>query len=72
LRIITLFRYLLPAKRITVCGGREPNLRELQSWMFMAGASGTMVGNYLTTSGRERETDLQMFVDTEVVINECK
>jgi biotin synthase len=72
LRIITLFRYLLPAKRITVCGGREPNLRELQSWMFMAGASGTMVGNYLTTSGRERETDLQMFVDTEVVINACK
>lgn len=72
LRIITLYRYLLPEKRITVCGGRETNLRELQSWMFMAGASGTMVGNYLTTSGRERETDLQMLCDTGVTINECK
>jgi len=72
LRIITLFRYLLPGKRITVCGGRETNLRELQSWIFMAGASGTMVGNYLTTSGRERETDLQMLKDTEVKINVCR
>ncbi|MDT8420707.1 MAG: biotin synthase BioB [Desulfuromonadales bacterium] len=71
LRIITLFRYLLPEQRITVCGGRETNLRELQSWIFMAGASGTMVGNYLTTSGRERETDLQMLKDVEVTINEC-
>ena len=71
LRIVTLYRYLLPDRRITVCGGRETNLRELQSWIFMAGASGTMVGNYLTTSGRERETDLQMLKDVEVTINEC-
>lgn len=72
LRIITLYRYLLPRKRITVCGGREQNLRELQSWMFMAGASGTMVGNYLTTSGRDRDSDLQMLADAEVTINACK
>lgn len=72
LRIITLYRYLLPAKRITVCGGREKNLRDLQSWMFMAGASGTMVGNYLTTSGRDRDQDLEMLRDTEVIINACK
>ncbi len=71
LRIIALYRYMLPAKRISVCGGREPNLRDFQSWIFMAGASGTMVGNYLTTSGRSRETDLQMFTDAEVVINVC-
>ncbi len=72
LRIICLYRYLLPQKRITVCGGREPNLREFQSWIFMAGASGTMVGNYLTTSGRDRETDLQMIIDAEVVVNACQ
>lgn len=71
LRIICLYRYLLPDKRITVCGGREINLREFQSWIFMAGASGTMVGNYLTTSGRDRDTDLQMLKDAEVVINAC-
>ncbi len=69
LRIIALFRYLLPEKRISVCGGREKNLRDFQSWIFMAGASGTMVGNYLTTSGRDREIDLQMFKDAEVMID---
>ncbi len=71
LRIIALFRYLLPTRRISVCGGREPNLRDFQSWIFMAGASGTMVGNYLTTSGRDREADLQMFLDAEVEIHGC-
>ncbi len=71
LRIICLYRYLLPDKRLTVCGGRETNLREFQSWIFLAGASGTMVGNYLTTSGRDRETDLQMIEDAEVTINAC-
>ena len=71
LRIICLFRYLLPQKRITVCGGREKNLREFQSAIFMAGASGTMVGNYLTTTGRNRDIDLQMIADAEVVINAC-
>jgi biotin synthase len=69
LRIIALFRYLLPDKRISVCGGREKNLRDFQSWIFMAGASGTMVGNYLTTTGRDRQMDLQMFKDAEVTID---
>jgi biotin synthase len=71
LRAIVLFRYYLPTTPIKICGGREPNLRELQSWIFMAGASGTMIGNYLTTSGRDRETDLQMIRDAEVEIDAC-
>jgi biotin synthase len=71
LRIIALFRFLLPRTPISVCGGREVNLRDFQSWIFMAGASGTMVGNYLTTSGRDRETDLQMFQDAEVEVHAC-
>jgi biotin synthase len=71
IRIVCLFRYLLPKKRITVCGGREVNLRDFQPLIFLAGASGTMVGNYLTTSGRDRGSDLQMFRDAEVRINVC-
>lgn len=63
LRAIAMFRFVLPRARISVCGGRGPNLRELQAWIFTAGASGTMVGNYLTTTGRDRETDLQMIAD---------
>ena len=72
LRIIALFRIVHPKKRISVCGGREPNLRNFQSWIFMAGASGTMIGNYLTTRGRDQEADLQMFRDAEVTINVCR
>jgi len=71
LRVIALFRYLMPSQSISVCGGREPNLRDFQSWIFMAGASGTMIGNYLTTSGRNREIDLQMFKDGEMVTHGC-
>ncbi len=70
-RIIALFRYFMPRNRIAVCGGREHNLRELQSWIVMAGASGTMVGNYLTTTGRCEDTDRQMFADMEVRIDAC-
>ena len=72
IRIIALFRYMLPTKEIAVCGGREHNLRELQSWIFMAGASGTMVGNYLTTSGRDLQTDMLLLQDTEVQADACQ
>lgn len=63
LKTIAIYRLILPAKRITVCGGREKNLRDLQSWIFFAGANGTMIGNYLTTLGRNVDTDLAMFSD---------
>ncbi len=63
LRTIALYRFILPDKQISVCGGREKNLRDLQSWMFLAGASGTMIGNYLTTTGRAAEQDWQMLRD---------
>jgi biotin synthase len=69
LKIIALFRYLLTDKKISVCGGREKNLRDFQSWVFMAGASGIMVGNYLTASGRDFRADMQMFKDGEVEIH---
>jgi len=63
LRSIAMFRFLLPRARISVCGGREVNLREYQSWIFSAGASGMMIGNYLTTSGRDAASDLQLIRD---------
>lgn len=71
LKTIALFRFVLPKKKISVCGGREKNLRDLQSWIFMAGASGTMVGNYLTTAGRPVEVDRQMVSDLELDTASC-
>lgn len=71
LQIIAIYRFLLPGKRLSVCGGREKNLRELQSWMFMAGANGTMTGNYLTTPGRAPELDRRMLKDLEMPVTGC-
>lgn len=71
LHTIALYRLILPAKKITICGGREKNLRDLQSWMFLAGANGTMIGNYLTTSGRDEAQDRLMLKDLELEIAAC-
>lgn len=68
---IAIYRLLLPDKMITVCGGREKNLRDLQSWMFFAGANGTMIGNYLTTTGRNTDDDWQMLRDLELDVEGC-
>jgi biotin synthase len=71
LAAIAIFRFMLPRARISVCGGREANLRDLQSWIFMAGASGTMIGNYLTTTGRPPEQDWQMLKDLNLEVSTC-
>lgn len=63
LKIISIARFLLPDKELKVAGGREVCLRDLQSWIFFAGADSTMIGNYLTTYGRKPELDHQMVRD---------
>ena len=63
LKIIAIARFLMPDKEIKVAGGREKVLRDVQSWIFFAGADSTMIGNYLTTYGRSPEADHQMVRD---------
>jgi len=63
LKTIAVYRLVLPSKEIMVAGGREVNLRDLQPLMFVAGASATMLGNYLTTNGADPKRDLQMIRD---------
>lgn len=63
LKTIACFRLILPRQEIMVAGGRTVNLRDLQSMVFMAGASALMVGNYLTTLNQPVEKDLQMLKD---------
>jgi len=60
LKIISLFRYILPHKEIRVCGGRMQILGEFNSMVFLAGADSLMIGNYLTTSGRNYEADTRL------------
>jgi biotin synthase len=63
LKIISIARFVLPTAELKVAGGREKVLRDLQSWIFFAGADSTMIGNYLTTYGRKPEMDHQMVMD---------
>jgi biotin synthase len=63
LRLIALYRFILPRTDIKIAGGRVLNLRDMQSWMFYAGATAILSGNYLTTAGRAVEDDLQMIKD---------
>ncbi len=60
LKIISLFRFVLPDKEILICGGREANLKQLHPLVFFAGASGIMTGNYLTAKGREPMDDKKL------------
>ncbi len=57
LKIIGLFRWILPTQDLLVCGGREDNLKELHPYVIHAGANGIMTGNYLTRDGRTVEKD---------------
>lgn len=63
LKTIACFRFVLPRQEIMIAGGRTANLRDLQSLIFLAGASALMVGNYLTTLNQPVERDLQMLKD---------
>lgn len=63
LKIIALYRFMLPKKDIVICGGRHVNLRDMQCLIFAAGANGMMIGNYLTTMGRPQDEDLKMIRD---------
>jgi biotin synthase len=63
LQTIAVYRMLIPTANIMVAGGREVNLRDLQSWAYHAGANATMVGGYLTTQGRSPADDHRMIAD---------
>ena len=63
LSIIAIFRFLMPDTPLSVAGGRQVNLRQLQALVFYAGATGIMVGNYLTTAGRPITDDITMIED---------
>ena len=63
LMIISIYRFILPDKQIRVCGGRLQTLNELNSYIFLAGASGLLIGNYLTTLGRGYEDDIRLIRD---------
>lgn len=63
IQTIAIFRLILPKSTIKIAGGREVNLRDLQAMAMLAGANGLIIGNYLTTMGRNPAQDIQMLED---------
>jgi biotin synthase len=63
LRCTAMMRLVNPRAVVRYAGGRELVLRDLQAYGMLAGANGLIVGNYLTTLGRNAELDLAMLAD---------
>jgi biotin synthase len=60
LKIISLYRFILPRREVRVCGGRRQTLGDFNSMVFMAGADSLLTGNYLTTRGTSYEDDRRL------------
>ena len=63
LKVVIAARMMMPRRDIRVCGGREKNVKDLQSMLVTSGVSGLMIGGYLTTPGRSPQEDLAMIRD---------
>ncbi|HEX6746032.1 MAG TPA: biotin synthase BioB [Longimicrobium sp.] len=67
LRILCLYRFLLPSQEIRISGGREVHLRSMQV-MGLYAANSIFIGDYLTTPGQAARADLEMIRDMGFVL----
>jgi biotin synthase len=67
LRVLCLFRFLLPSQEIRIAGGREVHLRSLQPLGLYA-ANSIFIGDYLTTPGQSARQDYEMIRDAGFVL----
>lgn len=70
IRLIAVYRFVLPEIEIGLIGGRESQLGDLQVFALVSGASTILAGNYLTTSGRNPGLDLKMISDLGLRVQE--
>ncbi len=60
LRFVAMARLALPYALVRLAGGREITLQGLQDLGMQSGASGIVLGAYLTTAGRDDDDDFAM------------
>lgn len=60
LRVISLFRFMLPKATLRVCGGRPVTFGSRQKDIFAYGANALMTGNFLTTRGESLRQDMHL------------
>ena len=71
LRTIAAFRLAMPRTILRYAGGRELTLGDLGTRDgLLGGVNAVIVGNYLTTLGREADEDLEMLGDLQMPIKE--
>ena len=63
LRIIALYRFLLPGAHLRICGGRPLVFGGDREAVLLSGADGLMIGDYLTTPGEDPALDRQAVLD---------
>jgi biotin synthase len=67
LRVLCLYRFVLPSQEIRIAGGREVHLRTLQP-LGLYPANSIFVGDYLTTQGQTARADYEMIRDAGFVL----
>jgi biotin synthase len=67
LRVLCLYRFLLPSQEIRIAGGREVHLRSLQP-LGLYPANSIFIGDYLTTQGQTARADYAMIRDAGFVL----
>ncbi|HET6693002.1 MAG TPA: biotin synthase BioB [Pedococcus sp.] len=70
LRAIAVFRLALPRTILRFAGGREITLGDLARDGMLGGINAVIVGNYLTTLGRDADEDLALLSDLKMPIKE--
>jgi biotin synthase len=69
LRTIAAFRLALPRTILRYAGGRELTLGDLGTRDgLLGGINAVIVGNYLTTLGRDPKQDLELLADLKMPI----
>jgi biotin synthase len=67
LRVLCLFRLVMPSSELRIAGGREVHLRSMQV-MGLYPANSIFIGDYLTTPGQATRADLEMIRDAGFVL----
>jgi biotin synthase len=67
LRVLCLYRFILPSQEIRIAGGREVHLRSMQPLGLYA-ANSIFIGDYLTTPGQSARADYEMIRDAGFVL----
>ncbi len=68
LKWIAISRLALPGVILRYAGGREITMRDFQADGMLSGINALIVGNYLTTLGRDPKLDIKMLSDLKMPI----